>query len=755
MNTFPILRDPGRAGPTGKPRVKVAVKLLVAVVTAVLGITAIQGGLNIHNARQRDEAQEAQNLMALYNDHHHTVETLTRAASTLSLSFADRADVQDLFLAKDREGLLALLNPLFDTLKTDYGIVQLYVEDPDGVVFVRLHDPGRFGDDAHYRRAVASAIVFRETVAGIEVDPHGLGVRSVSPMFRQGELIGFVEVGLNYDQGFLESLKSRTGADYKMWVTYESAALPRLRPADDAPESPSERFFYYAGTSRTTLPISEEVYDRVLKTGEAETLFVPYSDQELAVLVAPLRGFRKDLPLGILEISTSRAEALAQVRKDRMTTLVVAGGLALVAFVIMWYLIRAAVLRPLGQLATAARRQLAGDLTARAELRTGDEFEQLGSTLNNLTEELEGMLQGLGDTVAERTQELERRSAYLEAGAEVSRVTTSILDMDELIQQSVDLIRERFGLYYVGLFLVDQAREWAVLRAGTGQAGQAMLARGHRIKVGEGMIGWCVAHAQARITLDIGEDAIRLATVELPDTRSEAALPLRSPRVWGERGQQVLGALTVQSDQPAAFDQDTIVILQTMADQLAVALDNARLFAEGQAALEAAQRAYGELSYQAWAELASNRTDWGYRYAHKSINPATGDWRPEMLQAVQAGHSLQEDGEMPALAIPLKVRDQAIGALSFRKSEGGGTWTDDEVALLETLTEQLGVALESARLYQDTQRRAAHERMINEITARIRSSVRLEAILDSAVREISRATDASYAMIDLDLSEMG
>ena len=123
------------------------------------------------------------------------------------------------------------------------------------------------------------------------------------------------------------------------------------------------------------------------------------------------------------------------------------------------------------------------------------------------------------------TRELERRADYLETSAEVSRSATSILDAEQLIQQTVDLIRERFGLYYVGLFLLDATGQWAVLRAGTGEAGRAMLARGHRLKVGEGMIGWCIANAQARIALDASEDVMRVAPPELPETRSEAALP--------------------------------------------------------------------------------------------------------------------------------------------------------------------------------------------------------------------------------------
>jgi GAF domain-containing protein len=342
-------------------------------------------------------------------------------------------------------------------------------------------------------------------------------------------------------------------------------------------------------------------------------------------------------------------------------------------------------------------------------------------------------------SLEQRSTDLQRRSTQLQASAEVARGVSSILEVDQLIRQVVDLIRDRFGFYFVGLFLLDEEGEWAVLQAGTGEAGRAMLARGHRIKVGEGMIGWSVAHAQALISEEVGEEAVRLAAAELPDTRSEVALPLRS------RG-QVLGALTVQSDQPSAFDEQTVAVLQTMVDQVAVAVDNAHLFAESENALEAVRRAYGELSRQAWGDLLRSHPDWGYRYTRQSVTPVEGEWRPEMLQAEQIGQSVQssqlaEEGgaDGSALAIPLQVRDQVVGVLGFRKGEDSSVWTASEVALLETLVGQLGQALESARLYRDTQRRAAREQAIAEVSARIGESLDLERVLMSAASEMRQA----------------
>jgi GAF domain-containing protein len=434
-------------------------------------------------------------------------------------------------------------------------------------------------------------------------------------------------------------------------------------------------------------------------------------------------------------VQQPEAELLGSLRPfQRVSWIALAVG-AMTLSGLTWLSVRQ-ILQPIGALTDTVTAIAAGDLTRTAPVESQDEVGDLAHAFNRMTEQLRELIGGLEQRVSERTAELERRSAYLEASAEVGRAATSILDADKLIWQAVELIRERFDLYYVGLFLVDAAGEYAVLQAGTGEAGRTMLARGHQIRVGEGMIGWSVANAQARIALDVGEDARRLATPELPETRSEAALPLRS------RG-RVLGALTVQSAQPAAFDEAATAVLQTMADQVAVALDNARLFAEIQAALESARRAYSELSREAWAKLFQARPDVTYRSDEHGVTVAQDLWRPEEKQALEEGRTVQGDGadaraESP-LAVPIKVRGNVIGVIDAHKPGGAGKWTAEEAALMETLSEQLGIALESARLYQDSQRRATSEQLTGEVTARMRESLDMDRMLQTAVREIGEA----------------
>jgi len=432
-------------------------------------------------------------------------------------------------------------------------------------------------------------------------------------------------------------------------------------------------------------------------------------------------------------------------RQLTRNTAIVFSVAALVAVGAIMLFSRRSITVPIGKLRSVAQQMAGGDYAQRAKVTTEDEVGQLAHAFNEMADQLQQTLTRLEQRAREleqRSRELEQRSAYLAASADVGRASASILDVEALIREVVDLIRERFDLYYVGLFLVDEMGEWAVLQAGTGEAGKKMLERGHRLKVGEGMIGWSVAHTEARIALDVGADAVRFDNPDLPETRSEGALPLRS------RG-QVLGALTVQSREEAAFDQDTLVVLQTMADQVAVALDNAALFAESQAALEAERRAYGEISREAWLQMARTRRDLDVSSDERGVVPAGDEWQLWMETALQTGMTTPGQGGVATVATPIKVRGQTIGVIDAQKPDGTGEWTAKEIALLETLTGQLGQALDSARLYQDTQRRAVREQLTGEVATRLRESLDVETVLKTAAQEVRQALDLPEVIVRL------
>lgn len=355
--------------------------------------------------------------------------------------------------------------------------------------------------------------------------------------------------------------------------------------------------------------------------------------------------------------------------------------------------------------------------------------------------QLQRMRDTLEQRVAERTADLARRSRYLEAAARVAYAASEILDPSELISESVELIRQAFDLYYVGLFLVDERREWAVLRAGTGEAGRRMLARGHKIRIGEGMIGWCIAHEQSRFAQHAEEDRVRLVAPELPDTRAEAALPLRA------RG-RVFGAITVQSAEADFFDEAIVVVLQTMADLVAIALNNAELYEESQRAVAAVRRVYGESAAEAWAALLEGRRNWGYRYSDSVVRPVEADWDEAARAAVAESRVVKQQRESVSMvAVPLQIGDRVLGAIQFERAAADGVWGEGEVELLTALADQLAQALDVARLYEETQRGALRERVAREVTDRMRATLEWDELMQTAVQEIARTVRASRVFL--------
>jgi GAF domain-containing protein len=347
-----------------------------------------------------------------------------------------------------------------------------------------------------------------------------------------------------------------------------------------------------------------------------------------------------------------------------------------------------------------------------------------------------------------RTHDLARRASYLEATAEIARAAVSMLDQQELLQRVAVLVSEQFGFYHTGIFLLDTTGEWAELQAASSEGGRRMLARGHRLQVGqEGLVGYVTSRGQPRVALDVGADAVFFDNPDLPDTRSEMALPLQA------RG-EIIGALDVQSREPRAFTDEDVAVLQTLADQVAIAISNARLFQQAERSLLAERRAYGELSRQAWAEMLRSRGGWGYRYEGANVTSLEGDWQVEA----------SEDTAVIEVDIPLKIRDKMVGVLNFQKgadqpgSQSGAvgdhvpkaSWTADETRLLERFVEQMGLALESARLHQDTRRRAARE-----VTARMGESLDVEQVLQTAVREIGASLGLHDLSIQLETDEDG
>jgi GAF domain-containing protein/HAMP domain-containing protein len=462
-------------------------------------------------------------------------------------------------------------------------------------------------------------------------------------------------------------------------------------------------------------------------------------------LGVPVIGAYEWLPQ--LEAALLSERNLGDINQSANRIAVLNAGLAAVMIllaVLAALLVTRSIANPIAELDQTARKIAAGDTQIRAVVTSQDEIGRLAGSFNEMTDQLGELIGNLENRVQERTLEIEKRSAQIAGAAEVGSYIASIHQIDALLSQVTLLISEKFGFYHVGIFLLDEAGEYAVLRAANSEGGQRMLARGHKLAVGQtGIVGYVTAQRQPRIALDVGQDAVFFNNPDLPDTHSEMAVPLISS---GE----LLGALDVQSAAPDAFTQEDIEILQLLADQVATAFQNAQLFASVQQALQAAHAAYGELSQRAWIELLEETPEIGFQSASEQVEFARSVWKPESEQALTTGEIVQGNGAAHTLALPIKIRDVVIGVIDTYKHIDSGDWTEEEVSTLKNITSQLGVALESARLYEETQFRAESERLVGEITAHIRETMDVDYVLQTAAQEIREALNLAEVEIRLE-----
>jgi GAF domain-containing protein len=349
----------------------------------------------------------------------------------------------------------------------------------------------------------------------------------------------------------------------------------------------------------------------------------------------------------------------------------------------------------------------------------------------------------------EHSEELERRADYLQTTTNVAREVASELALQELLERVVALVGERFGFYHVGIFLLDEAGEWAELHAASGAVGQQMLAYGFRVAVGSGtLVGDVTENGVARILLDVADDITFEHYAELSKTQSVMTLPLRAHG-------RMIGALDVQSADPDAFSQEDVSVLQSLADQVASAIRNARLFEQLQASLEAQRQFYGEMSRDAWASLLQERPDLGYRSnPYGVVKIPTDIQHGDVAQALQQGISVEgvssEGDGKNIIAVPVRSPGgQVIGVIDTYKSAESGGWTLDEKALLQEVSTRLGDALESAQFYHETRRRATREQLTREITDEMRRSINMETILQTAVASLGKALGAPRTYIRL------
>ncbi len=405
----------------------------------------------------------------------------------------------------------------------------------------------------------------------------------------------------------------------------------------------------------------------------------------------------------------------------------------------------------------AAKDISGGKLDTRVSITSQDEFGQLGQTFNEMTAQLQTSVGELEQRVAERTADLtlrteelenistrlEKRANQLNAVAQVARAATSTPSLRDLLPIVANEISKEFGFYHTGIFLLDAEGRYAILQAASSPGGKKMLLRGHRLQVGaEGMVGYVTSQGKVRLAFDVGDDATFFNNPDLPETRSALTLPLKY-------GNEVIGALDVQSTVESAFTEEDIAVLTTLSDQVSIAIHNAQLFDEAQRAIQQSEATFRQYIRNEWSRYITTSNQVGYQFSNTEGAAPIVEPRvtPENRQALQTGEEqVHADDMQTRLAIPLKLRGEVIGILNVQ-APGSRELDDDEKDIIRAVSDRVTLAIENARLVEDSQRRASKEQLIGEITSRIGASINMRNVLQTAVEELGRALPGSEVVI--------
>lgn len=365
-----------------------------------------------------------------------------------------------------------------------------------------------------------------------------------------------------------------------------------------------------------------------------------------------------------------------------------------------------------------------------------DEIGELSRTFADMREQMRILIDDLEARIAQRSRDVETTQ-------EISRYAASQRDLQILMDRVVHLIVERFpNIYHAQIFLMDSDDTYAILRASTNEPGRQLLERGHRLAKGStSVIGQVTAQGQIVIARDTATSNVHRQNEFLPDTRAELAIPLRI-------GDTIIGALDVQSRESATFDDDQVAVLQTMADQLAVAIENARLYQESVQRLREIELSNRNATRRAWQEYMRDRRS-GSLESHAGTQTDL-DMSPLRYQSLETGQvavgDLTERQTVP-VAVPIRLRGHVIGVVEWELH--ALDYDRNKALLAQDLADRLAISLDNARLFEQSERAAERERLVNDISAKLTSQTDVNSILQTAVREVGQALRSQQVSIRL------
>jgi GAF domain-containing protein len=371
-----------------------------------------------------------------------------------------------------------------------------------------------------------------------------------------------------------------------------------------------------------------------------------------------------------------------------------------------------------------------------------DEISNLGKSLNPLLENIINVKSDMENKMSQQSDALAQRASHLQAAVELAQICGSILDVDDLLVRAVNFIKERFGLYFVAVYLLDLDREFVSIHAGTGDAGNLFIAEKHRIKVGEnGFIGAVTASGKARIINDVGKDFIYQKDPLLGNTRAQAVFPLK-------HGTEVVGVLDVHSEREGFFEPEIISILQILVDQLTLAVRNNKLVSDLQAIENEAKIVNQRSTQDIWPSLALIDIPKGYQKDILGISSSSVTLPSDLLETLRSGqpvvNSLPDEKNKTVLLAPLMVYDQLIGFVGLEDSYPDRQWTEEEMKVLQAISNQVSQELNKSSLIEGKKLRSDHLDLSSELNTVTLANLNFRDMLISVVDLLSRKLGASW-----------
>lgn len=454
--------------------------------------------------------------------------------------------------------------------------------------------------------------------------------------------------------------------------------------------------------------------------------------------------------LGLAIVLQQPVSVALSNRLDFIQPVLIGGGVALLLAGIIGYFIARQISRPIISLSNTAAAMAGGQLGQTAPVFGVSELKTLASSFNRMTDQLQQILLGLEQQVAARTERLE-------IVATLGERLSSILNVEDLLNEVVNQIQARFGYYHAHIYLLDDERQNMVVTAGTGSAGAKMKATGHSISLdAETSLVARAARTGEIVRVDnVREAPDWLPNKLLPDTYSEMAVPIVLEDV-------VVGVLDVQQDRIAGLDEGDASLLRSLAGQAAVAIRNARQFEEVEMALTEArehQRLYVE---QAWdrskvARRGIDRMQFSQGAPTTLAEATVAEARRQAMATTEptiiglADPHLDNTGLNPkqALVAPITLHGITIGNLQLHEDQPDRVWTDSELTLVKTVVDQIAQVAENLRLIDETQERASREQLIGQISDKVRRAPDMETLLKIGIEEITRVLGSDRTFVRL------